>query len=281
MKAKPLLITVVILFLVFVGIWIISPRVGEKVIPNEGVEVEFENTNLELPEKLPDGFVRIKEVTDAVVYKYGEENGVYKYCEYVGKDEYAPYDPSRPSYFVKSSFNKKIYQIKNSDGSLRDEYRTFDGTAWRIVSKDYQIIMNVPENYKMITTAINLYLVDNEGSYSYKLLTQLSSDRYAWLSPKETNEWIETTVPSNFEKTSIPNVYKGIFVKKQPTQVATEPISTEASSSEMKPSETKKPNTTTPQETVANEIVYKKVLIFNDKYKTVAVVSCDKDGNFI
>ena len=268
MKIKSLLITVVILFLVFIGIWIISPRVGEKVIPNEGIEVEFENTNLELPEKLPDGFVRIKEITDAVVYKYKEDD-IYKYCEYVGKDEYAPYDINRPSYFVKTSFNKKIYQIKNDDGSLREEYRTFNGIAWQIVSKDYQIIFNIPENYKMITTAINLYLIDDNGSYSYKLLTQLSSDRYAWLSPKETNEWIDTTIPSNFEKTSIPNVYKGTFINEQPTQ---NKISETTSSTEV-PSET--------QSATTKEIVYRKVLIFNDKYKTITVVSCDKDGNFI
>lgn len=241
MKIKHLAVILVVLFLVFVGIWIISPKVGEKVNPNEGVDVEFENQDYELPKELPEGFVRYTAITDAVVYRRANEDKTFTYYEYVGDEKFAYYDINKPSFFVKTSFDKSVYQLKNFDGTLREEYRSYDGKQWKVVSKDRETLIEIPQNYTIMPTYINLYVIENEGSYSYKLLTKLG-DKYAWLSPTETTEWINTTIPETFTKTEIINVYK---------------TSTET------------------------ETIYKKVLLFNDSQKTVVVVACDKDGKCI
>ena len=57
MKTRHLLIIFVVLFLVFIGIWIVSPNVGERVEPEKGVDVEFNEQNDDLPTNLPEGFV--------------------------------------------------------------------------------------------------------------------------------------------------------------------------------------------------------------------------------
>lgn len=241
MKIKHLAIALVVLFLVFVGIWIISPKVGEKINPNEGVDVEFENKDYDLPKELPEGFVRYTAITDAVVYRFENENKTFTYYEYVGDEKFTYYDINKPSFFVRSSFDKSIYQIKDKDGTLREEYRAYNGKKWQVVSKDRKTLLSIPDNYIIMPTYINLYVIDNETSYSYKLLTKLG-DKYAWLSPSDASEWINTTIPETFSKTEVLNVYK----------------------------------TTTETETI-----YKKVLLFNDPQKTVVVVACDKDGKYI
>lgn len=241
MKTRHLLIIFVVLFLVFIGIWIVSPNVGERVEPEKGVDVEFNEQNDDLPTNLPEGFVRYKNVTEAVVYRKDNGDGTVTFFEYVGDDNFAYYDLNRPSFFVKSSFDKRIYQVKNFDGTLREEYRAFDGEKWTIVSKTYEKVFEIPSNHLLMTTYINLYLVKDGENLSYKVLTKLG-DKYAWVTPTETTEWIETTIPETFEKTEIPNVYKGKD---------------------------------------GENVIYKKVLSFNDSYKTIAVVSCDETGKFI
>ena len=234
-------VALVILFLVFVGIWIISPKVGEKVNPNEGVDVEFENHDYELPKELPEGFVRYTAITDAIVYRCENEDKTFTYYEYVGDEKFTYYDINKPPFFVQSSFNKSIYQIKNADGTLREEYRAYDGKQWRVVSDSMKVLIEIPKNYTIMPTYINLYVIENENSYSYKLLTKLG-DKYAWLSPSDTSDWINTTIPETFSKTEVLNVY---------------------------------------QTTTETETIYKKVLLFNDPQKTVVVVACDKDGKYI
>ena len=245
MKAKYLLVVFVILFLTFITIWIISPRVGERVNIEQGIDVEFTDQSDELPEELPEGFVRDKNFTDAVVYRKDNGDKTVSYYEYVGDNNFTYYDINRPHYFVKSKFDRKIYQVKNDDGTLREEYRSFDGTAWKIVSKDYKEVFTVPSNHKLLSTGINVYLVedkvDDKVVYSYKLLTKIG-EKYAWMTPTEAEEWIDTPIPSDFEKTEFVNIYKCKTDK---------------------------------------ETIYKKVLSFKDTYKTIVVVSCDKNGNFI
>lgn len=241
MKTKYFLVIFVVLFLIFIGIWIVSPKVGERVEPNKGVDVSFNDENDELPTKLPDGFVRFKSITEAVVYRKENEDGTYTFYEYVGEDNFTYYDVNRPSYLVRTSFDKRIYQVKSENGTLREEYRAFDGSRWLVVSKDYNEIFNIPDNYYLVSTTANLYLVkDGEENFNYKLLTKIG-EQYAWLSPTDTDDWIDTTIPDNYEKTEITNIYKG---------------------------------------TIGDETVYRKVLSFNDSYKTIAVVSCDVNGNF-
>jgi hypothetical protein len=240
MKNKPIIITLIILFLVFVAIWIASPRVGEKVDTDTGVSVEFEDKDFDVPDNLPTGFVRVSTITDAVVF-FKDENNVRSYYEYIGNNKYIEYDVNKPSYLVKTNFDKRIYQIQTNDNKFINEYRAYDGKTWQVVAKDYNILLNVPSNYTLSKDYPNLYCINEDNNLSYKLLTKIGT-QYAWLKPTDTPDWINTTVPSNFVKTDILNVYKG---------------------------------------TIDGKETYKKVLLFNDVNKTVAVVSCDKEGKFI
>ena len=241
MKAKYFLIVFVVLFLVFIGIWILSPKVGEKIDTNTGVDVEFIEQDDTLPTKLPDGYVRYKAVTDAIVYRQTNEDNTVSYYEYVGNEQFIDYDIDRPYFLIRSSFDKKIYQIINDDKTLREEYRAFDGKKWLVVSKTYDEIFTIPENYTLMPTAINLYIVKDGENFHYKVLTKIGKT-YAWVNPNEDTDWIATTIPSTFEKTETTNVYKGKDGEK---------------------------------------VIYKKVLAFNDTYKTIAVVPCDETGKFI
>ena len=92
MKTQHFLIIFVVLFLVFIGIWIVSPNVGERVEPEKGVDVEFDQQKDDLPTKLPDGFVRYKAITDAVVYRRDNGDGTATFFEYVGDDNFTYYD---------------------------------------------------------------------------------------------------------------------------------------------------------------------------------------------
>lgn len=241
MKTKYLLVTLVILFLAFICIWLISPKVGEKVTPNEGVEIDYSDKNYELPTVLPTGFVRYNPVTEAVVYRKENADGTYSYYEYIGNEEFNFFDINKPAYLVKTSFDKKLYQIKNENGILLEEYRAFDGHTWQVMDKNFNILLEVPENYTLSKEYINLYSIALKDGLSYKIITKIG-DKYAWLSPNETTDWINITVPSNFEKTETVNIYKTVDGEKT---------------------------------------YYKKVLIFNDINKTVVVVSCDENGKFI
>lgn len=241
MKAKHFLVVFVVLFLVFIGIWILSPKVGEKIENNTGVDVEFNEQNDDLPTKLPDGFVRYKIITDAVVYRKENADKSFSFYEYIGNDEFINYDIDKPYFLVRSSFDKRVYQVKSENGQLREEYRAFDGNKWIVVSKEYSEIFSIPDNYTLMPTAINLYIVKDGDTYSYKVLTKVG-ETYAWLNPNEEADWINTTIPNTFEKTEVLNVYKGKD---------------------------------------GENFIYKKVLAFNDAYKTIAVVPCDETGKFI
>lgn len=241
MKAKHFLIIFVVLFLVFIGIWILSPKVGEKVNPDTGIDIEFNDQNDNLPTKLPEGFVRYKAVADAVVYRKENDDKTFSFYEYIGDEQFVNYDINRPYYLVKSSFDKRIYQVKSEDNTLREEYRAFDGEKWLVVSKTYDEIFTIPDNFTLMPTAINLYVVKDGEDYSYKVLTKLG-ETYAWISPNADTDWISIDIPSTFEKTEILNVYKGKD---------------------------------------GENIIYKKVLAFNDAYKTIAVVPCDETGKII
>lgn len=207
MKIKYLVLTFSILFLAFVCIWVLSPRVGETVVKEEGQEITFEDDLYNVPDKLPDGFVRYNAVSDAVVYKYVDANNKVYFYEYIGNEQYAPYDINKPSYFVKTSFDKRIYQIKDANGNLLDQYRAYDGTVWQIVTKEYKILMEIPKNYYILSTP-NLFYIENEDkTISYKLLTYINGN-YAWLSPVDNlKEWVPMDVPETFKKTEVYNVY--------------------------------------------------------------------------
>jgi hypothetical protein len=239
MKNKPIIIVLIVLFLVFVAIWIASPRVGEKVDINTGVSLEFDDKDFDLPdnENLPDGYVRILAITDAVVYSKTEGDTTH-YYEFIGNNKYVEYDIERPPYLVKTNFDKRIYQIKSENNSFADEYRAYDGKVWQVVSKDYNVLFTIPDNYVLSAYYPNLYFVNEKDNYSYKLLTKIGT-QYAWLKPVESTEWINTTIPDGYEKTKTTNVYKGKIDGKD---------------------------------------VYKKVLLFSDANKTVVVVTCDKNG---
>lgn len=238
MKTKTLLITFIVLFLVFIAVWIASPRVGEIVDINSGVDVEFTDKNFEEPDELPEGFVRALSITDGAVY-YVDKDNTRLYYEHVGNGKFIEYDINRPSYLVRTEFDRRIYQIKIDD-KLQEEYRAYAYGAWQVVSKDYDVILEVPENY-ILTNDVNVYFVNDAKNPTYKMLNKLGN-QYVWSKIKDTTEWISISVPENFARTEIVNVYEG---------------------------------------TLNNQKVYKKVIMFNDANKTVVIVACDKDGKFI
>lgn len=206
MKIKYLVLTFSILFLAFVCIWVLSPRVGEVIEDNTGQEVTFEDDLYNVPQNLPDGFVRYNAVADAVVYKFVDANKNVLFYEYIGNEQYVPYDINKPNYLVKTVFDKRIYQVKDSSGNLLEQYRAFDGNTWQVVARDYDVILEIPKNHHVLATP-NLFYVENEdNSISYKLLTHINGN-YAWLSPVEVSEWIEFSVPDAFKKTDVYNVY--------------------------------------------------------------------------
>ena len=246
MKTKYLLIAFVVLFLVFIGIWIMSPRVGEKVNIENGVDVTFGENDDEIPEDLPSGYVRDKKYTDGVVYRKENEDGTISYFEYVGNGQFIHYDINKPSYFIKTTFDRRIYQVRGADGNLREEYRALDNNGiWQVVDNQYRQIFTISSSYKPSPVTPNLYKVETKSgevsTYEYKMLTQIG-ETYAWMSPVITDNWISVEVPSNFEKTEVINIYKTVDGEKT---------------------------------------LYKKVLSFSDIYKSIAVVDCDEKGNFI
>ena len=241
MQAKHIFLVFIVLVLIFLGIWIASPKVGETIEQEEGTDVEFIEDGDVLPEKLPDGFVRYKNVADAVVYRKVNEDNSVTYYEYVGNDEFTYYDINKPYYLKRTTFDNRIYQIYDDDNGRREEYRAFLGDRWVVVSKEYKEIFSIPENYTMVASAPNLYCVKEGDKIFYKLLAKFE-DKYVWLNPVETDEWIKVEVPDNYKKTIIPNMYEGKD---------------------------------------GEETIYRKVLVFGDIYKTVAVVACDIQENFI
>ena len=245
MKTKYLLVAFVVLFLVFVCIWILSPRVGEKVDINEGIDVSFGENDDEIPKDLPPGYVRDKNYTDGVVYKKIDGDKT-SYFEYVGNGQFIHYDVNKPPYFVKTTFDRRIYQVRDINGKLTDEYRALDSNGiWQVVDNEYKQIFNIDSTHKPSNVTPNLYRIEKKDgelkTYDYKLLTKIG-DTYAWTSPVVTENWIEVEIPQNFSKTEIVNVYSAKD---------------------------------------GENTIYKRVLSFNDVYKSIAVVDCDNEGKFI
>lgn len=241
MQTKHILAIFAVLLLIFLGIWIASPKVGEQVKVETGVDVDFVADDDELPEELPEGYVRYVAATDAVVYAQKVDENKVVYHEYVGDGKFAYYDIKRPTYFVKTNFDRRIYQVKNADNTLREEYRAYDGTQWVVINKNYEQIFIIPSNYQLDSGVANLYFIKEDKSVSYKLLIKIG-ETYGWLNPTETDEWISVDGTINATKTDIPNVYK---------------------------------------QTADKETIYVKLISFDDAYRTKVFVKCDATGKTI